>query len=177
MNRKKKVLWIGASALLLVALGGFFWFRAVRHRLPHGFVKDVRAGLAAREIKDPDDRLLKYLEGRYGRLSDPANRERVFVDFFDVEHIKVLQMIATHAPEAQRQANIDAMARWVAAYRESLSEQERASLKARFQTPEGRSMLRRATAQYNTQDVRYRGNTAPVFSQLLRTLNEVEQTN
>ncbi len=138
-------------------------------------MKDIRAGLAARDLKNPDDRIGKYLEGRYGPMSFPENRQKAFVDFFDVEHIKVLQLLATHSPEQHRQANIDAMARWVAGYRESLTAQERASLNARFQTPEGKAMLRRATAQYNSQDVRYRGSTAPVISELLRTLNAVEQ--
>ena len=32
-------------------------------------------------------------------------------------------------------------------------------------------MLRQATAQYNSQDVQYRGQTAPVISQLLKTIN------
>jgi hypothetical protein len=51
-------------------------------------MKDVRAGIAARHIADPDARLAKYLEGRYGSMGDPANRRKVFLDFFDVEHIK-----------------------------------------------------------------------------------------
>jgi len=50
------------------------------------------------------------------------------------------------------------MAKWVAGYRESMTPQERAALNARFQTPEGKAMLRRAAAQYNSQDVRYRGS-------------------
>ncbi len=138
-------------------------------------IKDVRAGLAARDLRDPDERIGKYLEERYGSMSLPENRQKAFVDFFEVEHIKVLQLLATHSPENHRQANIDAMARWVSGYRESLTAQERVSLNARFQTPEGKAMLRRATAQYNSQNVRYRGSTAPVISELLRTLNTIEQ--
>ena len=68
------------------------------------------------------------------------------------------------------------MARWVARYRDSLSPEERAELGARFRTPEGRAQLGRATAQYNAQDVHYRGQTAPVISELLRTLHEVGPT-
>jgi uncharacterized protein YgiM (DUF1202 family) len=67
------------------------------------------------------------------------------------------------------------MANWVRAYRESLTLPERAGLNARFQTPEGRAMLRQATAQYNSQDVQYRGQTAPVISQLLKTISSTQQ--
>lgn len=139
-------------------------------------MRDIRAGLVARPIRDPDSRIAKYLEARFGDLSNPANREAAFVAFFDVEHIKALQLLVRHAPEKQRQASIDAMARWLAAYRDSLSSRESAALNARFQTDEGRAMLRRATAQYNAQDVRYRGSTAPVISELLRTLNTVDRS-
>jgi hypothetical protein len=100
----------------------------------------------------------------------------VFLDFFDLEHIRAMQFLVKHSPAEHRQASIDAMARWVAAYRDSLTPQERAALKNRFQTGDGQAMLRRATAQYNSQDVRYRGSTAPVISQLLQTLNEVQHS-
>lgn len=159
----------------MVAVAAVIWLRVVYFGRPVGLMRDIRAGLAARSIKDPDQRLAKYLEGRYGDLSDPANRQAVFVDFFDTERIKALQMLVKRAPEDQRQANIDAMARWLANYRASMSAAERAALNAQFQSPEGRSRLGRATAQYNSQDVLYRGYTAPVISELLRTLNEVEQ--
>ena len=133
-------------------------------------MQDIRAGIAARNIADADQRFQKYLEGRYGPQSDPANREKAFLDFFNVDHIRALQLVVRHSPEGQRQANINATAKWVAQYRESLSAQQRADLGARLQTPDGRAMLRRATAQYNSQDVQYRGQTAPVISQLLKTI-------
>ena len=166
--------WICASGCVALAIAGFVWVRVLPHGLPAGILKDIRAGLAARNLKDPDERLLKYLEGRYGAMSDPAKRQQVFLDFFDLEHIKALQLLVKHSPAGDRQANVDAMARWVAEYRASLTPPERAALSARFQTPESQAMLRRATAQYNAQDVRYRGSTAPVISQLLRTLNAVD---
>ena len=110
------------------------------------------------------------MELRYGSLSDPANREQVFLDFFSVDRIKALQLLVKYSPAEYRQANIQAMARWVANYRNSLSEEERAALHAKFDTPEGRAVLQRATAQYNSQDVHYRGATAPVISELLNTI-------
>ena len=160
-------------ALLAVAV--FLWVRVFHHGPPPGLMKDLRAGFAARNLKDPDERLLKYLDGRYGPMSDSANRERVFLDFFDVEHIKAMQFLVKHSPAEHRQANVDAMAKWVATYRASLTADERAALHARLESSDSQAMLRRATAQYNAQDVAYRGSTAPVISELLRTIHDLQQ--
>lgn len=176
MSLRKRFGLVGGGFGLLLVLALLAWLRVVYFGRPVGVMKDIRAGLAARQLKDPDQRLAKYLEGRYGDQNDPANRQQVFVDFFDPERIKALQILVRHAPDEHRQANIDAMARWIARYRDSLSAEERADLNARFRTPEGRAQLGRATAQYNAQDVHYRGQTAPVISELLRTLNEVGPT-
>lgn len=176
MKTTSKGSWwriLGVLLLVLVLVGVALGL-AVRRRLPPGLGKDIRAGIAARHIKDPDERLKKYLEGRYGPLSDPANRQQVFLDFFNVEHIKALQLLVKHAPESQRQASIQAMARWIESYRNSLTAQERADLKTRLQGSEGQAMLKRATTQYNSQDVAYRGQTAPVISQLLQTIGSLQ---
>jgi hypothetical protein len=66
------------------------------------------------------------------------------------------------------------MSRWVEQYRQSLTPQERADLRQQFSGDQGRAMLHQATAQYNSQGVEYRGQTAPVISQLLKTLNSVQ---
>jgi len=175
MSKRKCLGWIAGAVGLVLCLAVLFWLRVAYFGRPVGLMKDIRAGLAARQIEDPDQRLVRYLEARYGSLSEPTNRQEVFVDFFNPERIKALQLLVKHAPDQQRQANIEAMARWLAAYRASMGAEERAALNARFQTSEGRTLLGRATAQYNSQDVHYRGYTAPVISELLRTLNEVEQ--
>ena len=171
----KRWLWCGASTFALLVLAAFVWMRVLHHGPPPEIMKDIRAGIAARHIKDPDERLHKYLEGRYGSMTDPVHRQEAFLDFFNVDHVKALQLLVKHSQEANRNANIDAMARWVAGFGASLTPQEREALNTRFRSEEGRAMLKRATAQYNSQDVRYRGSTAPVISQLLRTLNEIEQ--
>ncbi len=165
---------VAAATLVLVVGGAALWLGWRRH-VPREILPDVRAGLAARGIQNPDERLHKYLELRYGSLDDAAIRQKVFLDFFDIERIKALQFIVRHSPENQRQESIHAMSRWVESYRNSLTPSERAVLREKFSTPEGRSMLRRATAQYNSQDVRYRGQTAGVISQLLKTIHSVEQ--
>jgi hypothetical protein len=174
--KRKRSFWRAAGiALAVLVAGGAVLIYSVSRRLPPELMKDIRAGIAAREIPNADERLNKYLELRYGPLDDPANREKVFVDFFNIEHIKALQLMVQHSPASQRQSNILAMAKWVSSYRESLAPTERAALNARFQTPEGRAMLRQATAQYNSQDVQYRGQTAPVISQLLKTISSTQQ--
>lgn len=175
-HKRKLIGWGCVSGCVVLLASAFVWVRVLHRGPPPWLMKDLRAGMAAREIKDPDERLLKYLEGRYGLLSDPANRRRVFLDFFDINHIKAMQFLVRHSPAQNRQANINAMARWVEAYRDSLTPQERTALKDQFQTGDGQAMLKRATAQYNSQDVRYRGSTAPVISQLLQTLNDVQRS-
>ena len=174
-TRTKRWLWAlaGVGGLLAVAL--LVGFGMLRQRLPPGVMQDIRAGLPVRDIKDPNDRLAKYLENRYGPLTDPANRQQVFLDFFNVERIKTLQFLVRHSPADHRQPDIEAMASWLAAYRANLTPEEKSTLKGRFEGAEGQTMLRRATAQYNSQDVWYRGNTAPVISQLLQTVKEVQQ--
>ena len=144
--------------------------KAFRRNSPRIF----RAGLAARPIKDPDARLHKYLEERYGPMSDADNRQKAFLDYFNVDHIKALQLMVKHSPEAQRPGSIAAAARWIEGYRESLTPEERAALRAQIQSPAGVAMLRRATTHYNSQDVRYRGQTAPVISQLLHTIASLQ---
>lgn len=176
MNRNLSRRWwriAGISALLLIAVTALMIVK-VRRRIPPGMMQDIRAGLAARHIADPDARLAKYLEVRYGSMDDPANRRKVFLDFFNVEHIKALQLLVRHSPKEHRQESILAMSRWVENYRETLTAQERADLSREFSGDQGRAKLHQATAQYNSQGVEYRGQTAPVISQLLHTLNSVQ---
>ena len=143
---RKRSIAIFASAVACVALlVAGAWVR--QHRIPPGLMRDVRAGLVARSIEDPDARLRAYLDARYGSMVDAANREAAFLDFFNLDHIRALQFLVKHSPESHRQGNVDAMGRWVAGYRASLTPEQRAALNAQFQTPEGQQMLKRATAQ------------------------------
>ena len=164
-------LIVGSAVLVLAGVA--LWLRVGRH-IPREMLPDIRAGLAARHIRDPEERLNKYLEVRYGPLEDPANREKVFLDFFNVDHIKALQLMVRHSPPAQRQDSIRAMSLWIEGYQASLTPEDRQRLKDRFSTDQGRVMLRRATAQYNSQSVEYRGQTAIVISQLLKTIQSVQ---
>lgn len=174
-NRQARVfLWAALCALAAVVVAAIIWVRSFQNVPTAELMKDLRAGIAVRQIKDPDERFRKYLERRYGPLSDPANRQRVFLDFFDTAHIRALQIIVQHSPADQRQDNIKATADWIAGYRATMTAQERADLRAQLQSDAGQAMLRQATAQYNRQDVYYRGDTVPVISQLLATIHDVQ---
>ena len=172
-NGKRSWWRVGGIIVCLLLLASAVLVFAIKRRIPPGLSKDIRAGIAARNISDPDQRVQRYLELRYGPLADPANRQKVFMDFFDLDHIKALQLIVKHSPEAPRQGNVLAMARWVEQYRNSLTPQERVALKTQLQGA-GLTKLRQATAQYNFQDARYRGQTAPVISQLLTTIASLQ---
>jgi hypothetical protein len=170
--RTRKVLWVGAVGTLIVALGVTFWIRTFHRYTPLEVVQDIRAGLAARHAPQPVER---FLELRYGPLTEPANRQKAFLDFFNVGHIEGLHIIVTHMQDEERQTNIAAMARWVAEYRRTMSAKEKQALNARLSTAEGRRMLRQATAQYLRQDVHYRAATAGVITELMTTVVAVQK--
>ncbi len=70
----------------------------------------------------------------------------------------------------QRQANTEAMADWIANYRNTMPAEERAALQACLNSDVGQAMLRQATAQYQSQDVYYRGAQRAVIVELMTTL-------
>jgi hypothetical protein len=176
-NMKKRItkilLGAGVVAFVLVVTGAGLWYRAV-HRYGRAemeeIVKDVRAGLAARHIRNPQVRVEAFLEARYGPLTDPANREKALLGFFDADHIKALSVIVSHTPARQRQANTQAMANWIAHYRETMTPNEQADLQSRLDSQAGQAMLQHATSQYLSEDVYYRGNQKPVVGELIATL-------
>jgi len=173
-KKSRRLFWpiAGVAALALVVAGAY-----VRHRvrqLPPELMQDIRAGIAARNIADPDQRFAKFLEGRYGVQSDPANQRNAFLGFFESDHIKAMQLLVQHSPEKQRQANIDAAANWVQHYRENLTPQQRADLIAHILSPEGRAAMKQATGVYNSQDVHYRDKSQAVVSELLTTIASLQ---
>lgn len=173
-RRKKWVLGAGIVLVALLTFGVVGYFKIRRNYLNPEMMKDIKAGLAAKDVKNPDQRFVTFLEQRYGPQTDAANREKAFLDFFNPEHIRNLQTIVAHSPEGQRPANIAATARWVAQFRANLTPAERASLGAKLKTDSGHQMLRQAMAQYNSQDIYYRGATTPVIAELLKTIHEVQ---
>jgi len=170
-RRTKIVLWLGATGFVLVALGVMFWLRTFHRYTPVEVAQDLRAGLMAEHAPRPVER---FLEIRYGPLSEPANRQKAFLDFFNVGHIEGLQIITSHMQGAQRQTNIAAMAQWVADYRRTMLPEEKQTLRARLGSDAGRQAVQRAAAQYLKQDVYYRAATAPVITELMTTLAVVQ---
>lgn len=173
-SRRALLRMLGIAFVFFLVTGAILAYR-IHRQLPPGMMKDIQAGIAARHIQDADQRFEKYLDLRFGPQSDPANRQKAFLAFFDRDHIRALQLLVQHSPENMRAANIAATARWVEKYRQSLAPGQRADLSARLQSADGQAMLRTATAQYNSQDVQYRGQTAPVISQLLTTIASVQK--
>jgi hypothetical protein len=171
-RRTKLVLGVAGTGLALAALGVILWIRHFHRYTPAEVILDVRAAIAARNAPRPVER---FLELRYGPLTEPGNREKAFIDFFNVGHIQGLHLLVQRAPEPVRQPSINAMAQWVADYRRSLSPQEKESLRTHLGSDAGRRMLQQATAQYLSHDVRYRAATAPVIAELMATLAEVQK--
>ena len=145
----KTILWVATGALLVVALGTALWMHRFHRYTPMEVAQDIQAGIAARNTPEPVE---QFLELRYGALTEPANRQKAFLDFFNVGHIEGLQIITSHMRDGERQTNVAAMARWVANYRRTMSPEEKQELRAQLGTEEGHRMLQQAAAQYLKQD-------------------------
>lgn len=171
-HRTKIILWVGISGLVLAALGTALWIRHFRRYTPAEVMQDVRAGIAARNDPRPVER---FLELRYGPLTDPANRQKAFLDFFNVGHIQGLQLLVSHMPASKRQARTEVMAQWIAEYRNTMSPEEKESLNTYLHTEPARKTLQQATSQYLSQDVHYRAASLPVIEELMATLAAVQK--
>jgi len=161
------IVLVGAA---LIGAGRVLWVRRFHHYSPWEVLKDVRAGLAARSVPQPRARVEAFLATRYGPLTDPANRQHAFLDFFNVDHLQGLDFITGHTPPAQQQADTQAMAEWIAHYRETMSREERAALLACVNSESGRAMLARSTAHYLAQDEAARNAQKSVMMELTATL-------
>ena len=168
----RKVLCAGAVVIALIALAVTFWIRQFHHYTPVEVLRDLQAAARVGPAPRPVER---FLELRYGPLTDPANRQKAFLDFFNIGHIKGLRLLVSRTPSEQRQANINAMAQWVADYRTTMTSEEKAALGAYVRSPAGNATLQQATAQYLQQDVRFRASTAPVIQELMTTLATVRK--
>ncbi len=173
MKRRTKLLLAALGTALLVAAAlTYFWVHRFRTYTPIEVTLDIRAAIAA---KNSPRRVEKFLELRYGPLTEAANRQRAFLDFFNVGHIEGLRLIVQHTPPEMKQENIDMMAQWVADYRRTMTPEEKKTLGAFFNSDLGRQTLQQATACYLGQDVRYRAGTAPVIFQLMTTVAAVQK--
>jgi hypothetical protein len=165
-------LWAGAAVIIVIAVGTTLWIRRFHHYTPVEALQDVRAAVQARDAPQPVER---FLELRYGPLTDPANRQRAFLDFFNIGHIKGLHYLAGRMGSEQRQASTAAMAQWVANYRTTMTPEERASLSTYVRSDTGRATIQQAAAHYLQQDVHFRAATASVIQELMTTLATVQK--
>ena len=175
MKKRTTIIIVVASAVgvALIAAGSVLWTRTFHHYSPRELLKDVRAGLAARDIQPPRARVEAFLTARYGPLTDPANRQRAFLDLFNVDHTKALDFIAGRSPASQKQADTQAMAEWIAQHRKTMSKEERAALRTFINSESGKSILQRSTAHYMAQEESVRNAQNPVMMELTATLTSL----
>jgi hypothetical protein len=165
------LLWACAVVILLVSVAWMFWVRHFHQYTPVEALLDLQAASRVGVSAQPVER---FLELRYGPMSNPANREKAFLDFFNIGHIKGLNMLVKATASGQRQANIDAMAQWVAGYRATLTPVEKATLGAYLRSDAGRVTLQQAAAGYLREDVHFRASSAGVVKELLTTVAAVQ---
>lgn len=171
-GRIKKVLWLGATLLLIVAAGVAGWIWRFRTYTPVAVALDIQAAVRARNAPNP---ARQFLENGYGSLAEPANRQQAFLGFFDLDHMEGLYRITSHMQGTQRQTNIAATAEWIADYRRLMRPEEKAALASHLGSAVGRATLQKATSAYLKRDVAYRAATAPVIAELMTTLAAVQQ--
>ena len=175
MKKRTTIIIVVASVIgvALIAGGSVLWGRTFQHYSPREFLKDVRAGLAARDIQPAKARVEAFLTARYGPLTEPANRQRAFLDLFNVDHTKALDFIAGRSPASQKQADTQAMAEWIAQYRKTMSAEERAALRTIVNSESGKSMLQRSTAHYMAQEESVRNAQKAVMMEITATLTSL----
>jgi hypothetical protein len=164
-------LWTTAALVVIAGIAAALWAYNFRHYTPAEVQADIQAAIAAR---NSPDRVHRFLELRYGSLTDARNRQKAFLDFFNPGHIQGLRLIVRHTPEDMKQANTLAMAKWVATYRQSMTTEEKQALGQYFASDAGKARLREATGHYLRQDAQYRASTAPVIRELMNTVAAVQ---
>ncbi|MFN3410293.1 MAG: hypothetical protein ACK45B_14965 [Limisphaerales bacterium] len=169
-RRAKKVFWILAVLAAVGGLATVLWVRKFGRYTPIEAVLDLQAAAKVRHSPQP---VWDFMEARYGPMTDPANRQRAFLDFFNPGHIEGLHMIVNRAPPEEAQAHIQAMADFIARYRREMTPAERAALGAHFRTQSGQAALQRATTKFLNTDVRFRASTSRVIAELMTTVDSV----
>ena len=172
MTTKQKLLIGLGGVLLLGALATAGWIWRFRTYTPAAVMVDIRAAIRARNAPQP---AVRFLELRYGPLDDPANRQKAFLEFFNLDHMEGMYRIVGHMAGDQKKTNIAATAQWIANYREHMTSEERENLRAHLATEEGKKILQHATSAYLQKEVGYRAATAPVIKELVSTLADVKK--
>lgn len=169
--QNRRWLWVIITFLILMTAAGGGWYWRFRTYTPVAVMQDIRAAIKVRHAAQP---AVAFLEARYGPLTLPENRQKAFIDFFNVDHMEGLYRITSKMQGAQKVTNIAATAQWIAGYRGGMTPEEKAGLAAYLRSEAGRQTLARATVEYLRRDVEYRSATAPVIAELMKTLSVVQ---
>jgi hypothetical protein len=170
--KTKRLLWVLTVLAALTALASVLWTRRFHRYTPIEALQDIQAAARVRHSTKPVE---GYLEARYGSMAEPANRQKAFLDFFNIGHIEGLNILVGRMPGDRRQASIKAMGEWVANYRRTMSAEEKESLGRFLQSEPGRATLKRAASEYLQKDVHFRAATAPVIEELMSTVSAVQK--
>jgi hypothetical protein len=163
------LLWVAAIAAVLTGAGRLYWLRTFDQYPLRELISDVRAGLATRGISEPEARMTAFLAARYGPLTEAANRQRAFLAFYDVEHTKALDIIASRGSASQKQADTQALGHWIAQYRKTMSPEERAALRTYLKSEAGSALLQRSTTNFLAQPEPVRQAQRPIMVELTTT--------
>lgn len=172
MTRKWKIVLSIGVGLVLVAIAGGAWIWNKRAPLLREVALDLKAGARARGATNQYER---FLELRYGAMTNPENRQKVFLGFFDTNHLEGMYRLVKFMKPSERTNNIAATADWLANYREKMTPAERDQLIYWMKSPDGLKNIQRASAIYRSRDIQYRASTEPVIRELMTTLAELQQ--
>ena len=170
-RRRRLIRTIGGGIVVALAVMGA-WIWNTRAPLLKEVALDLRAGAQARGAEKQYER---FLELRYGSMTNPANRQKVFLGFFDTNHLEGMYRLVRFMDAGERKTNIAATAEWLADYRDSMTPAERDALVDWMKSPEGLANIQRASAIYRSRDIKYRAATEPVIRELMTTLAELRQ--
>jgi hypothetical protein len=166
----KRLAWLGGGGLVLLLAGFLIWKYHFHSYTPMDALLDLRAAAHLRHSPDP---VGQFLERRYGPQTDPANREKAFVDFFNAGHIEGLYLIVGNRSDAQTKTLVAKVAQTIMDYRQMMSPAEKADLGTYFRSDAGRAQVHQAKSAFESKDVRFRSVTTPVIHEILTTLTEV----
>jgi hypothetical protein len=171
-SRGKKLLWAGAIAVAVLALGAVLWVRRFHDYTPAEAVKDLKAGFAARHAPVP---ARKFLELRYGPQTEATNRTAAFIDLFNSGHIEGLYLIVGNRSDEGTRKGIEDVAQILRDHRRDMTPDEKKALANYFSSDAGKTQIQAATGSYQSKDARFRAVAAPVIQELMTTLAALQE--
>ena len=170
-GKRKKLAWLASGGLVVLLAGFLIWKHHFHNYTPYDALLDLRAAAHLGHSPDP---VGEFLERRYGPQTDPANREKAFVDFFNAGHIEGLYLIVGNRSDTQTKTLVAKVAQTITSYREMMTPEEKDDLGAYFRSEAGRAQVHQAKSAFESKDVRFRSVTTPVINELLTTLTDIQ---